>query len=306
MVTSVRSGSITFWAWTASIALHLIVLTIFGIVRFSQSHTQSRDKALPTASISWVKKLTQASLVIPKPRIKKPLPTTNSRSFVTRAQRKLPDDRNFDTARPSRRNLTVPTSSAVSRDEITLAGSAILPVGIEFFGSRTDHRKVCYVVDCSGSMQGVFGQVRKKIAESIQSLQPDQYFYIIFFGDNKLYESGAGRLIRATENAKSSACDFIDSIQPSGQTNAMAALERAVQIRDSRGASSSIVYFLTDGFELTTEDTPKFSQRITALLNRYAPQTIINTIGFWPTGSDRQMLETIAAQTGGEFIFIAK
>jgi Mg-chelatase subunit ChlD len=302
MVTTVRRGSITFWAWTASIALHLIVLTIFAVVRFSQSHTQSRDEVIPTAQVNWVKKITQASPVIPKPRIKKPLPATNSRSFVTKAQRKPPQEQDFDTAKLFCRNLTVPTSS----NEITAAGSTIAPMEIDFFTSATGHRKVCYVVDCSGSMQGVFSQVRNKLAESIRSLQPDQYFYIIFFGDDKLYESGDGRLIRATEKAKSSASDFIDSIQPAGQTNAMAALERAVQIRDSQGNNPSLVYFLTDGFELTTEDTPKFLQRITALLRQYAPQTIINTIGFWPTGSDSQMLETIAAQTGGEFVFITK
>jgi Mg-chelatase subunit ChlD len=153
-------------------------------------------------------------------------------------------------------------------------------------------------------MRGILGGVRKKLAESIKSLQPDQYFYIIFFGGDRLLEFGDGRPVRATERAKSTAYDFIDSVRPAGQTNAMAALERAVQIRDDSGFSPSVIYFLTDGFELTTEDAQEFSQKVASLLKRFAPATRINTIGFWPQSDDRRMLETIARQSGGEFVFV--
>ncbi len=153
-------------------------------------------------------------------------------------------------------------------------------------------------------MRGTFVQVQKKLKESIGNLQPDQYFYIIFFGGDSLFEFGNNSLLRATQKAKSSAYDFIDSIRPAGQTNALAALERAVQIRDGSGVGPSLVYFLTDGFELTTEDTQRFSQKIANLLARFAPRTRINTIGFWPQGDDRKMLEAIAKQSGGESVFI--
>ena len=157
--------------------------------------------------------------------------------------------------------------SSTSTSGFSLNGG-ILPRGVEFFGSWTDRRKVCYLVDCSGSMQGIFGRVRKKLKESIANLQPDQYFYIIFFSSN-LSESGEGHLLRATEPAKSAAYDFIDSIRPAGQTNALAALERAVQIRDSSNISPSVVYFLTDGFELTTEDAQRLPQKTANLLRRF-------------------------------------
>ena len=151
----------------------------------------------------------------------------------------------------------------------------------------------------------MFGRVRDELIQSIGNLQPDQYFYIIFFGAGGMFESGNGHLLRATEQAKNTACEFINSVQPSGKTNAFAALERAVQIRDSSGVSPSVIYFLTDGFELAAEETHRFSQRIINLLKRFAPTTKINTIGFWPQGSDRKILETIAAQSGGECVFIA-
>ena len=246
----------------------------------------------------------QAAPVIPKPKVKK---LTNDR-FTRRTDRLLPENQIFDTAKPGSQAPACRwqglTKSSASTSALPLAISTNLPKGIEFFGSFTDQRKVCYLVDCSGSMQGVFGQVRKKLSESIRSLQPDQYFYIIFFGGDRLFEYGDGRLLRATEQAKSAAYEFIDSIQPAGQTNALAAMERAVQIRDGRAQKPSVVYFLTDGFELTGEDEQRFSQKIANLLARFAPTTRINTIGFWPQSDDRKMLKKIARQSSGEFVFI--
>ena len=76
-----------------------------------------------------------------------------------------------------------------------------------------------------------------------------------------------------------------------------------MQIRDIGGEPPSVIYFLTDGFELGT-DRQKFSQKIRTLLQRYAAETKINTIGFWPAESDREMLEIVADQSGGEAIII--
>jgi hypothetical protein len=299
MVSGRRCGSVTFWAWTTSVAVHLIALTVFGVVKFSQSKVQGEQRAIPTAKVSRIKKLMQATPIIPKPKVKKPV---NGR-FAGRTNRLFSANQIFASAKPCLQNPGNFVKLASSTGRFS-ASSANLPHRIEFFGSFTDERKVCYLVDCSGSMQGIFGRVRRELAESIRGLQPDQYFSIIFFGDGKLFEFGDGRAVRATKDAKSAAYDFIDLVQPAGQTNAMAALKRAVQISDSRAESPSIVYFLTDGFELTTEDTRWFSQEVAEMLMRFAPATKINTIGFWPQSDDREMLKIIAGQSGGEFVFI--
>ncbi len=299
MVCTGRSGSVAFWAWMASIVVHLIVLTAFGVVKFSRSKVQCEQRPTPMAKVSRIKKLIAAAPVIPKPKIKK---SAESR-FARRTNKLLPTNRIFGALKPSSQNLGDLAKPVHSQSVFTLPSGADLPPRIEFFGSWTDRRKVCYLVDCSGSMRGIFVQVRKKLKESIGNLQPDQYFYIIFFGGGRLFEFG-DNLLRATQKTKSVAYDFIDSIQPAGQTNALAALERAVQIRDGSGAAPSLVYFLTDGFELTTEDTQRFSQKIANLLARFAPGTRINTIGFWPQSDDRRMLEAIAKQSGGEFVLI--
>ncbi|MBA7637827.1 hypothetical protein ES703_45476 [subsurface metagenome] len=300
MVCTGRRGSVAFWAWMTSIVVHLIVLTAFGVVKFSRSEVQDKQRPTPMAKVSRIKKLMQAAPIIPKPKIKK---STES-SFARRTDKLLPTSRVFGALKPNSQDLRDLAEPVRSQSVFSLAGSADLSPRIEFFGSRTDQRKVCYLVDCSGSMRGILVEVRKKLKESIGKLQPDQYFYIIFFGGDRLFEFGNGRLLRATSKTKSAAYDFIDSIRPAGQTNAFAALERALQIRDGGGVGPSLVYFLTDGFELTTEDAQKFSQKIANLLVRFAPRTRINTIGFWSQSDDCKMLEAIARQSGGEFVLI--
>jgi len=295
-----RHGGATFWAWMVSIIVHLTVLTAFAVINFSSSKAQGKQQSVPTAKVSRVRKLIQAPLIMPKPKVRK----TSIEHFAKSTHRLVPINRIFDAVMPSAQNPGNLAKLSVPQNAFTLASSADFPHRIEFFGSSTAQRKVCYLVDCSGSMQGLFGRVKKKLKESIDKLQPDQYFYIIFFGGDRLFEPGDGSMIRATQKAKSAACDFIDSIRPAGQTNALAAFERTVQIRDGQRNSPSIVYFLTDGFELTTEDKQRFSQRIANFQRRYAPTTKINTIGFWPHGSDGELLKLIAEQSGGECVFV--
>ncbi|UCE99508.1 MAG: VWA domain-containing protein [Planctomycetota bacterium] len=255
----------------------------------------------PTAKVSQVKKLTQAVPLVPKPKVTKP---TKGR-FSNKADRMPATNQIFGTVKPASKDGADLAKSPFSISEFSLPSASIFPAGIEFFGSFTDERTACYVVDCSGSMQGMFGRVRKELKESIGRLQLDQYFYIIFFGGGRLFESGNGRLLRATKQAKSGAYKFIDSLEPGGGSNALAALERAMQIRGSRNHSPSVIYFLTDGFELATEDEHRFSQKIINLLARFAPGTRINTIGFWPQDTDCELLKMVAKQSGGEFVLVA-
>lgn len=78
------------------------------------------------------------------------------------AAHKLTARRIFEAAKPGNQDLRNLAKSSVSESVYVLPGSKILSPKIEFFGSFTDQRKVCYLVDCSGSMQGVFGRVLKK------------------------------------------------------------------------------------------------------------------------------------------------
>jgi len=293
-----RRRSVRYWAWSVSITVHLIVLLILAVTQLSQPKVQARRQPGPTARINRVKEFIQTANVIPKPKIKR-----HFQNHVAKNEKKtLLTSQIFDSPGPGFQDTSDLMKSSSLINDFSTSGSP--PKGIEFFGSWTDQRKICYLVDCSGSMQGMFGRVREKLADSVGSLQQDQYFSIIFFGAGRLYEFNSGHLVRATQKNKSGAYDFIGSVQAAGQTNATEALERAVKIRDSSGLAAQVIYFLTDGFELTGKNEGTFSLKAANLLNSLAPGTIINTIGFWPSEEDRQMLEAIAGQSGGKAVFI--
>jgi len=207
-----------FWAWAISIGVHLIVLSVFGIVRFSKAQGQDRRRLAPMGRIESIKQPTQTAPVMPKPKMSKAPAIIARNRYARMGEKSLPLDRIFSPAKPILQDWQGTDSS-----ESTFSpASGEFSGRIEFFGSGGGQRKVCYLVDCSGSMQGIFPQVRKKLKESIAALQPDQYFYVIFFGGDKLYEVGEGKLLRAAPKAKSAASGFIDTMRPAGKTNAMA------------------------------------------------------------------------------------
>ncbi len=297
-----RKGAWTpsFWALIFSIAVHFVILAVFGVVKFSQCTGRLGKRPAPTARISRLTRLTQAIPVVPKPKVNR----ASEHRFVRSPERLSPANSIFDSVAPATQNPENLARSSVSRSTL-ISTNADLSRRIEFFGSFTDKRKVCYVVDSSGSMRGVFERVRQELKESIEQLQADQYFCVIFFGGDGLGQFGEGRLVRASNKVKSAAYDFIDSVRPQGHTNALAALESAMQIRDAGGLGPSIVYFLTDGFELTGEGGTKFVEQTAGLQRRFAPAARIHAIAFWPQRRDLKVLEAIAKRTGGEVVIVA-
>ena len=305
-----RKGSITFWAWMVSIGVHAAVFSVFAFVKFAQPAVDdNRRLPIPSAKVSRIKEFIEAEPVIPKPKItsseQKPASSPAHQSAENNTDKILPSNRVFAASKQALHNIADFARPSVAQNPFSLTVGQIQAKDTEFFASSTGERKICYVVDCSGSMQGIFNRVQQKLKDSISALEPDQYFYIIFFGSDRLIEFGDGKLLRATKQNKSNAAGFIDSVQPAGTTNAMAAMEKVMQIRDSHTGVPSVVYFLTDGFELTPEDAQLFSQKLSAALKETDAPVKVNTIGFWPQTGDRQLLETIAKQTGGDFVLVS-
>jgi hypothetical protein len=278
--------------------VHLVLLTAFFFVKFSQSKALSVQNAVPVASLSRVRKLTRTPPVIPKPKVKKP-----DRDGPGKTVAKVtPANQIFASPKPpSNQRPDLINSAAGALPDSHLAS---LPRGAELFGCYTEERNICYLVDCSGSMRPIFTKVKEKLTESVKNLEADNFFSIIFFGNDRVLEFKRGELVRATDGAKKDACEFIERGRSAGQTNATAAFERAVKIRSQGGSAPDVIYFLTDGFELTDENQQRFTYTIANLIKTFAPAAKINTIGFWPQGHDRIVLKSIARQSSGECVFI--
>jgi hypothetical protein len=281
-----------------SVLFHLTVLILLAFVQASPARLQENKNQQLTARVAAIKRIVQASPTAPKPKIQKiagSRPQTILGQTFTAGSAFFP--RKAGSVDINDKQILKPAQTVLP----ALSGSGLQQQAV-FFGSRTDRRWICYLVDCSGSMSGMFGWVRQQLKDSIARLQQDHYFRIIFFGNDKIFEFGEGSFLRASVKNKSAAYDYIDSVRTAGGADALAALTKAIQSPDSL-AAGQVIYFLTDGFELVGENS-SFEEQITDLLKSDASAVQINTIGFWPGEQDRVMLEKIALNSGGEFTLI--
>jgi hypothetical protein len=299
-----KSLSVSGWAWTISIALHAVSLGVFGFITLGGNAAQPQQQAAPQARIvETIKAMADSEPVTPKPRIVENLTV----SIASQAQSKAwtpstettidygqfsPEKTDFD----SLASRSLPVSDVSVRQASTSH--------IEFFGNSTSERMVCFVVDSSGSMKGLFFKVARELSESINSLEPDQYFNVIFFGGESLKELERSKLLRAMPANKLRALEFIKSVKPEGKTDALRAIKCALALKGPKGSSPATVYFLTDGFELSSGPAKSFIEQVLSARKQLAPGTRINTIGFWVQQADKPVLEAIARGTGGKCTII--
>ena len=221
--------------WAVSAAVHAVCLGSLAFVHFPSGGLQGSGGSGAFLSNQAVGRVLEVEPTAPKPRLK-PL----------RAQRPLPSavqKGTFAAAAEERAEKGPIVPTPLSEDLIDPA--------VNFFGARRAAGRICFVVDCSGSMFGRMGLVRRQLIEAVHRLTPDQFFSIVFFGGTREYfETGAGGLRRASLSAKQEAIRLIKSVRPGGRTDALSALAKALSLRTPAGQGPDLIYFLTDGFDL--------------------------------------------------------
>jgi len=292
-------GGISFRALMVSVVFHLLVLMLFCFIRFSSPVPVTIAGTIPLAQIKQVKKFLKNEVVVPKPIVE----SVSKEHIEKITQASFGADKIFKRGSVKESQFSLPAKPKGLRS-YSFQEEGFSPE-VDFFGTKTVDRKICFVVDCSGSMKGLMGRVRANLKRTISELQQDQFFCMVFFGDGKLFEFADNGLIRASEQAKSRACSFIDNVRAGGRTNAFEALSRAVRI-GGKGLRPSVFYFLTDGFELSEQGRKDFLGRMEVLFKTFASRARINTIGFWPASEDIAVLENIARSTGGQCIIVTK
>jgi hypothetical protein len=279
-----------------SVVFHIILLSVFAFVRFSSKPVIVRAAVSPAAKINAVNRLLERPQSLPKPKVinsaiseKGLYPVIEETAAIKNSP--LP-------AIADEQSRTLAAKAAI--DE-TIFNTAKITGNTRFFGNPVSQKRLCFVVDCSGSMQGVFEKVKSQLRDSVRSLEPDSYFQIIFFGDNQLYHFESGGMVRASNPAKQKAVEFINRIEPRGRTNAAEAITNAMSGAGAAQKSPDVIYFLTDGFGLSENDDNYLLTRLLAFRNEHCPKTIINTIGFWPKSKDKVILTQLAQMTGGTY-----
>jgi hypothetical protein len=167
--------------------------------------------------------------------------------------------------------------------------------GPSFFGlGRNAHqaRRICYVVDRSGSMVDELDYVKDEVKRSIGRLHRVQQYHIIFFSSGPPVEAPPRRFVHAIEEYRRKSAHFLDGVDAAGSTNPIPAMARAFQL------DADLIYFLTDG-----EFSPELVERL-RVWNK--DQTVrVYTIAFLRRQGE-EMLRRIARENGGEFTFVSE
>ena len=111
----------------------------------------------------------------------------------------------------------------------------------EFFGISAEGNQFAYVVDVSGSMAGgKFEKAQQELLESIDGLEDHQKFFIVFFNTASHPQPKDG-LIRATDENKYLVKKWVMQQVPSGGTDPLESIERAMKKRPEA------IFILSDG-----------------------------------------------------------
>ncbi|MBM4111848.1 MAG: hypothetical protein FJ253_00485 [Phycisphaerae bacterium] len=159
-----------------------------------------------------------------------------------------------------------------------------------FMGVEGRGRKVVYVIDRSGSMQGDrIAHTRYELKRSIRALPADSEFFVIFF-DQRALPMPAPGLVSATASNKERYSKWIDQQEAIGGTDPSEAAVQALAL----GADT--IYLMSDGvFHSTAASSIRSANR---------GNCVIHTIAFHDR-SGEELLQRIARENEGVYRFVA-
>jgi len=164
----------------------------------------------------------------------------------------------------------------------------------KFFGKQIEGRRIVFVLDNSGSMQG--GRLETVIAEllrCVESLNDDQEFYVIFHSDTiypLFYPDPVDRYVRPTAANKRALARWLDTVELCLGDSVDEALAAAAMIEPDT------VFLLSDG-------RIQGNKKIRFLLDGQSRNFPIHTfaVGMGSSVAGRRNLEDVAAANGGDF-----
>lgn len=182
-------------------------------------------------------------------------------------------------------------SHAIASSSVSELGEAATA---KFFGAAIEGRRIVFVLDNSGSMQG--GRLETVIAElqrCVESLESNQHFYVIFHSDALyplFYPEPADRFVLPTPENKRRLEHWLATVELCLGDSVDAAVAAAESIRPD------VMYLLSDG-KIPSQRKRDYLQNSRL---RHFP---IHTFGVGMSGNSagRQALRGIAEANYGEF-----
>jgi hypothetical protein len=161
-----------------------------------------------------------------------------------------------------------------------------------FFGVRGGGKRICFVVDMSGSMQGPkFDRLKQELTQAIQGFKPEQLFSVAFFhGAPELLDQAWMRNDR--DGAR--AVQLIAQQGTGGGTDPTGAFQFAFQ---NLSPVPDCIFFMTDG------QIPPNTPDLLRSLNNGAQKTVIHAINFGEPASE-VIMKQIAQENTGTYTFV--
>jgi hypothetical protein len=164
----------------------------------------------------------------------------------------------------------------------------------KFFGLEIDGRRIVFVLDNSGSMQG--GRLETVIAEllrCVDSLKKDQEFYVLFHSDMVyplFYPEPVQQYIQPTEANKKQLARWLDTVELCLGDSVDEALVAAELIQPDT------VFLLSDG---RIQSEKKYRYLVSGGARNFALNTF--AVGLGSSVAGRRNLQTIAEANHGQF-----
>lgn len=289
-----KRRNLLFAGAAASLLVHLVILWYLGLILRPGGGSGPNDGTAFEFAILPDEELTEL--------IQAELESESPESLDELSEiPETPSDLNLET--PPVADLDVLSDGS----QLTLGGSVTggdgdLDLGgggarVTFHGVEGKGSRFVFIVDVSGSMSesNKFRLAMGELIRSVSSLPDFAHFHVILFETQIHWPPWQEGWVRARVRDVDRLVEWIDSVQPGGGTQPMAAFQRAFAL----DIPPDVIFFLTDG-QIAEESTPV---QIAQMNSNRGKRVVINTIAFGdPRAQD--MLRRISQESGGAFKFI--
>jgi hypothetical protein len=296
--------------WLVSTMAHVVGLLALGL--FTLANPKPKDQLAFTASVSEASETVVESVTIESaeemPDVSEPTPTETAADVSPLGTMRMAEV-SLDLPTAVAPPMTTAMSGEMSSESMKLAKSSVKGdtlSKVQFAGLDGGGNHFVYLVDSSNSMKK-FNDARTELLRSIDSLKPDQRFYVVFYDENPKY-------MRVTSPSQSDSSSVYATPE-----NKQAMRRWAMAVQQARGQSPpdvlkfafklrpDVIFLLSDGeFTAQTETVIRENNRQENLFGESGPISIIHTIRYpgVSTTEGRQaevQMQRIAAENGGQY-----
>ncbi len=283
------------WAWAASSGLHLVLfLVMVALPWINETIGGTKSPLVATTDLNDAPKRMKFAMTPVESPFAKMQRDQNKPSRIS------PDQQGTlrELSSPNKPDLSIvgigTGGGEFSKYGLNMGGGQAGPQFFGLGGEARSARRIIYVVDRSGSMIGMFDDLRKELKRPIDGLRKSQKYHVIFYSTDPPIEAPPSRLVNAIRASKTRTFNFIDQVTPDGMTQPIEAMRRAFRLKPD------LIYLLSDG------DIPEAEllKENLATWNRDEKVRIF-TIAY-VSGAGRQLLEEIARLHNGQFRFVSE